>query len=158
MEVELDDINRCDLCLFTGELCRRDEPCESWYDQSIKRREDMLQMNYVNIAKLCHKVNKEYCEAMGDASQVSWDEAPEWQKNSAIKGVEMHLTTEGVTPEDSHKAWMKQKIDEGWKYGTVKDPEKKEHPCILPYFELPYQQKAKDYIFKAICDFFKEEK
>ena len=26
---------------------------------------------------------------------------------------------------------------DGWKYGPVKDPEKKEHPCFVPYDDLP---------------------
>jgi hypothetical protein len=116
----------------------------------------MKRMTYVEIAKLCHKVNKEYCKALGDESQVEWDEAPDWQKASAIKGVELHLANKDVSPEDSHKSWVKQKEADGWKYGPVKDVGKKEHPCILPYFELPNTQKAKDYIFKAICDYFKQ--
>jgi hypothetical protein len=39
---------------------------------------------------------------------------------------------------------------DGWKYGPVKDPEKKEHPCFVPYDRLPTEQKAKDYIFGAV--------
>lgn len=38
----------------------------------------------------------------------------------------------------------------GWKYGSEKDPEKKEHPCFLPYEELTDAQKAKDAIFVAV--------
>ena len=115
----------------------------------------MSRLTYVEIAKLCHKVNKEYCAAVGDDSQKSWDDAPEWQKQSAIKGVEFHLTNENLSPEDSHKSWMKTKIHEGWKYGPVKDEEKKTHPCMREYDGLPREQKAKDHIFKAICDFFR---
>ena len=111
-------------------------------------------MNVEQIAKTCHSVNKAYCESIGDNSQPSWDEAPEWQKSSAMKGVELHLTGE-ATAEDSHKSWLAQKEAEGWKYGPVKDPEKKEHPCFVPYNELPKEQQAKDHLFKAVVDSYK---
>lgn len=106
------------------------------------------------IAALCHEVNKAYCESLGDYSQPSWEDAPEWQKESAINGVRFHMDNE-TTPEQSHINWMRQKEAEGWTWGPVKDPEKKTHPCMVPYDQLPQAQRSKDYIFKAICDFFK---
>lgn len=112
-------------------------------------------MEKERIAKLCHQVNKAYCESLGDTSQPNWEEAPNWQKESAIKGVTFHLDNENTSPADSHNSWLKEKEDDGWKYGEIKDPIKKEHPCFVPYEQLPKEQKAKDYIFKAICDFFK---
>ena len=111
---------------------------------------------YDKIAELCHQVNKAYCVSTGDSSQPEWKDAPEWQKKSAIKGVEFHLTSKNTTPADSHNSWLKEKEADGWKYGPAKDPEKNEHPCMVPYEELPLAQKSKDYIFKAICDFFRE--
>jgi len=32
----------------------------------------------------------------------------------------------------------------------VKDPEKKQHPCFVPYDELPIQQRRKDALFVSI--------
>ena len=55
-------------------------------------------------------------------------------------------------PSDSHESWLKEKKEDGWKYGKVKDVEKKEHPCFVPYEELPSDQKVKDYVFIAIVD------
>ncbi len=53
----------------------------------------------------------------------------------------------GNSPEQSHEGWLAEKIATGWVYGPVKDTEKKEHPCMLPYDELPPSQKAKDALF-----------
>lgn len=100
------------------------------------------------IAAVAHSINAAYCRAIGDDSQTTWDEAQEWQQQSAINGVNMHLANPDATPEDSHASWLAQKIEEGWVYGEEKDAEAKTHPCVLPYDELPESQKAKDYIFR----------
>jgi len=102
------------------------------------------------IARICHEVNKAYCEALGDTSQPSWNEAPEWQKSSATTGVKFHLENPEASASASHNCWLAQKQAEGWKYGAVKDAEKKEHPCFVSFEELPKEQQAKDYIFRAI--------
>lgn len=101
----------------------------------------------VAIAMMCHEINRVYCITIGDKSQKPWDESPDWQKESAIKGVEYHLSNPTSTPADSHKSWLKEKEENGWKYGPVKDPEKKEHPCFVPYEELPEEQRLKDELF-----------
>ena len=106
-------------------------------------------MKTIAIAMMCHAINAAYCQSMGDDSQPTWDDAPDWQRNSVIAGVEMHLANPDATPEQSHESWYKVKEAEGWKYGEVKDMEKKEHPCFLPYEELPDEQKAKDYLFRT---------
>lgn len=105
-------------------------------------------MNTNDIAQVAHELNKAYCESIGDTSQPSWDEAPDWQKESAIKGVEFHMANPEASPSASHDSWLQQKEADGWKYGEVKDAEKKEHPCYVPYEQLPTEQKAKDFIFR----------
>jgi cytochrome c1 len=107
-------------------------------------------LTVLEIAKVCHEVNKAYCEALGDTSQPTWEDAPEWQKSSAMTGVHLHLNNPNAGPDDSHNSWLKQKQEEGWSYGPVKDPELKQHPCFVPYEELPASQKAKDYIFRQV--------
>ena len=53
-------------------------------------------------------------------------------------------------PEDSHKKWLKARLESGWVYGEVKDVANKISPCLLPYEDLPEIQKAKDYISLAL--------
>jgi hypothetical protein len=106
------------------------------------------------IAKVAHEVNRAYCLSIGDNSHPAWEDAPDWQKESAINGIEFHLNNE-TTPEQSHENWLKQKEEDGWVYGEEKDPEKKTHPCMVPYDQLPAEQRTKDYLFKAVVDSFK---
>lgn len=117
-------------------------------------------MNAVEIAMICHGVNKAYCESIGDNSQPDWGNAPDWQRKSAINGVNNFLSAGGVTPEESHESWLREKEDDGWVHGEVKDPEKKTHPCMVPYGDLPKEQKTKDALFTAVvrtCDYLDKE-
>ena len=113
-------------------------------------------MTLDKIAQVAHEVNRAYCHALGDNSQPSWEDAPEWQRSSARMGVDLHLMGD-FGPEASHIAWMKNKLDEGWRYGLVKNPETKEHPCIVPFDDLPVEQQAKDYIFRAVVHSLRTE-
>jgi hypothetical protein len=96
-------------------------------------------------ARAAHEVNRAYAIATGDISHVAWDLSPDWQRESVKAGVRGVL--EGNGPEESHAAWLDFKRDLGWKHGPVKDPDKREHPCFLPYAELPEAQKVKDVLF-----------
>lgn len=107
-------------------------------------------MNDEQIAKVCHEANRALCAAFGDNSQVAWADAPEWQRESAIKGVQFSVENADAPPSAQHDAWLKDKFADGWTYGPVKDPANKLHPCCVPYDQLPPDQKAKDYVFGAI--------
>ena len=102
------------------------------------------------IAYVAHEANRAYCESLGDYTQPFWAAAPDWQRKSAMNGVRVHLQNAFATPEDSHAAWLKEKLDDGWTYGPVKDLAIKQHPCCVPYRELPKEIQAKDYIFRGI--------
>lgn len=116
----------------------------------------MVELGFrIDIAKACHEANKVWCEANGDYSQKHWDEAEGWQRESAVKGVEFRLKYPEVGNAAQHNAWMQDKINDGWVYGEVKDAEKKTHPCIVPFEQLPVFQQKKDALFCAIVDALK---
>lgn len=99
------------------------------------------------IAEMCHEVNRIWCILNNDFSQPTWKDAPDWQKTSAINGVKFHLSNPNSKPEDSHNNWLKEKYEQGWKYGVIKNPDLKEHPCCVPYLKLPIEQRVKDSFF-----------
>lgn len=109
----------------------------------------------LGLARVCHEANRGFCESLGDRSQPTWDSAPDWQKESAVMGVKFHLTGDHL-PSESHESWMKQKAADGWVWGATKDPVAKTHPCMVPYEQLPYEQRFKDYLFRGIVHSFKE--
>lgn len=113
-----------------------------------------MKIDVEQIATICHEANRAYCATLGDFSQPEWNSAPQWQRDSAIKGVEFHWKSlqRGAepVPSASHESWLEEKRRDGWCFGPVKDPEKKTHPCFLPYTGLPVEQRMKDYIFAGI--------
>ena len=103
-----------------------------------------------DIARVCHEANRAICQSYGDDSLVPWDDSTEEQRNSCMDGVRFHVMDPNADPAASHQNWMKFKLDAGWHHGPVKDEALKTHPCLVPYHELPVEQKTKDYVFKAI--------
>jgi len=97
------------------------------------------------LGRAAHEVNRSYCQARGDDTQMPWEVAPEWLRVSVLKGVRGALA--GNSPEQSHESWLMEKSATGWKHGPVKDAEKKEHPNIVPYAELPATERKKDALF-----------
>jgi hypothetical protein len=112
--------------------------------------DDMESLSITRAAQAAHEANRVLCLALGDTSQPKWEDAPDWQKTSAEKGVEMILNNPETTPEQSHEGWLEVKRADGWKYGPVKNPETKEHPCFLPYAQLPENQRLKDEMFGLV--------
>lgn len=107
------------------------------------------------IAPVCHAANKAWCEASGDWTQKDWNEAEQWQKDSAIKGVQFRIDNPNAGHDAQHNAWMADKIADGWVYGIKKDAEAKTHFCIVPFEQLPKFQQQKDILFCAVVDALK---
>lgn len=107
-------------------------------------------MDNLEIARVCHEVNRAYCQALGDTSQPTWEDAPDWQRDSAALGVAFHFSNPDAGTQASHQSWLTIKVADGWVYGPTKNPGTKTHPCIVSFDMLPREQQAKDFIFRAI--------
>ena len=49
-----------------------------------------------------------------------------------------------VMAKNVHEVWSQSRLSEGWTYGARRDDEKKTHPCLVPYEELPEIEKDYD--------------
>lgn len=114
------------------------------------RKEMGQKLMAIDIARIVHEANRALCVTLGDTSQVPFDEAPVWQKESCLDGIWNIQEGKITSPQGSHESWLEHKRKDGWKYGAVKDAEKKEHPCFVPFDELPPEQQYKDKLFFAI--------
>lgn len=103
------------------------------------------------IARLCYEANRAYAISIGDpVVPAPWDEAPEGLRASHVLGVKKNIGGAVKTPAESHQSWLEFKTAEGWTYGPVRDDEKKVHPCMVPYDQLPVEQKRKDAQFQEL--------
>ena len=114
----------------------------------------MLTVTVPMIARVCHEANRVLQVELGEKVSPPWDEASEEMKASAIDGVQNALV--GASAQGSHENWVRFKLEQGWTYGEVKDEEKKTHPCLVAYRDLPDSQKFKDKLFIGIVDVFKQ--
>ncbi len=92
-------------------------------------------------AKLVHLSWVSY--QMGAGQSYNLDATPA-QLTSQKNGLDFFLKSPNSTPEQNHENWMKFRLADGWKLGPVKDEDKKEHPDLIPYDELPEVEKMKD--------------
>lgn len=104
------------------------------------------------VARIAHEVNREWCVFNGDNSQLAWDQAPDWQRSSAVNGVAFHRANPDAGDSASHDSWMAEKVAAGWVHGDTKNPDASPptHPCIVPFEELPRDQQFKDRLFRTI--------
>lgn len=56
---------------------------------------------------------------------------------------ELVALTEQIA-ENVHEVWAASRVAQGWTYGPLRDDEKKQTPCLVPYADLPEEEKAYD--------------
>lgn len=49
-----------------------------------------------------------------------------------------------ILAEKVHSRWIRGRVQEGWKWGPVRDDVRKEHPCLVPYEDLPDSEREFD--------------
>jgi hypothetical protein len=107
-------------------------------------------INSSTAAIIVHMINNRVCELNGE-EQISWDDAPQYMRDGLIEALEGDLM-----PEAGHQAWMENRLANGWTLGPVKSIENKTSPCLVPYSQLPYEQRVKDAIRCGVRDFLRE--
>lgn len=107
-------------------------------------------MSIETIARMAHEANRNYCQSIGDHSQPPWGEAPAWQKESALNGVQFLRDNPDATAKESHESWLMEKDFDGWTYDTEKSVPNKTHPCMVPFDSLPIEHQIKDHIFCSV--------
>ena len=63
---------------------------------------------------------------------------------SGVKLSERLVELQEKLAENTHDQWALQRMAEGWVYGPERDDLKKEHPCLVPYDQLPDSEKVYD--------------
>lgn len=106
-----------------------------------------MKLTIEEVAYVVHEANLAFRYILDEDPGPHWSELDAETKQSAIEGIK---TVDVNTPEQQHKQWYQFKADHGWIYGEVKDAVLKTHPCMVPYNELPEEQKMKDDLFQNV--------
>lgn len=73
---------------------------------------------------------------------MSYQPAP-IDTTTVILSPDLQALTERLA-ENAHDLWAAQRIADGWTLGAKRDDGAKEHPCLVPYADLPDSEKAYD--------------
>ena len=111
----------------------------------------MKTMTTEKIAELIYEVTR--LEAMWSQRSIipeEWERRDTAFRKQFVDVVARYLVMEKLpTPEEAHDSWMESYFRMGWKYGEKRDPILKTHPDIVPYWDLPQDERDKDAIFLA---------
>jgi len=66
------------------------------------------------------------------------------QFDALMNGVKYQLDNPDITSEESHQNWIRAKRLQGWTYGPVKDFDRRTHPNLIDFMDLPDVEKLKD--------------
>ena len=89
---------------------------------------------------------------LGEAQLAQSLFTPE-QKQRRIEAMKI-CAAESTSDAVMHEGWIKMHVAAGWVYGPKFDPEKKEHPNLLPWDQLPPAVTSKARIFAIIAKAF----
>ncbi len=56
---------------------------------------------------------------------------------------ELNVLVEAMA-KNVHEVWAQTRISQGWTYGEERNDELKQHPCLIPYEELPEEEREYD--------------
>lgn len=94
-------------------------------------REDLKESNRKQAAQITEKLHK-----------IGFNFKPSTEKHN----MPLKLSDEQVEllAEMEHERWMAERLGEGWKYGSLRDPEKKVSPYLVSWSELTEEVKDWD--------------
>ncbi len=159
-----------DRLLFIPTQKHDDVELEKLYAQAKKVTilEHIMQNNRADIIAFYHALMEQTeweCKAMIE-KQISLflAQLAENMGQAAIK--ETHVRKNGYVPQpidtgnirlpeelealvemmakNVHEIWAATRIKQGWTYGSKRDDKHKKHPCLVPYEELPEEEKIYD--------------
>ena len=104
-----------------------------------------------SIAQTVHAALSAWSVAHDQPAYPAWSEAEDWMRDSTRQSVREALADPEGSAGRQHDQWVKQKADAGWRYGETKDADRKTHPMMVEFAELPDFEQRKDAIVIALA-------
>lgn len=102
------------------------------------------------IARTVHEALRGWIAAHGEKPPPVWQRAPAWMRESSRESVRFALENPDAADSHQHDQWMAQKKRDGWSFAPLRNNDKKHHPMMVPYEDLPDFEKRKDTIVRAL--------
>lgn len=103
------------------------------------------------IAKLIYEATRVEADWSGRSIvPEEWERREEKFREQFVNIINKYISSDKLpTPSKAHASWMHSYFKMGWKYGKTRDTNKKTHPDLIPFEELPRDERDKDAIFLA---------
>jgi hypothetical protein len=121
-----------------GEFCKRHAGETGIDPKSLKPWDELTpELRHSNIAA-AERIT-EILALIG--CTVEAGEFPEAERKAMGKVIEEHIDLMAV---EEHNGWWDTKRADGWRYGPVRNNDRREHPLMIPFGQLPEPEKDKD--------------
>lgn len=90
----------------------------------------------------------------GEHSMLNWQMTGDRMHiiNEVKDYLEKKANKKKYTAKQWHTEWYESSLKDGWDYAPIANANKKLHPYMVPYDELPAYAKMKSIIFVTLCD------
>nr|WP_083332737.1 RyR domain-containing protein [Hyphomonas sp. Mor2] len=102
------------------------------------------------ISRTVHEALRAWAFAVEAREIPEWSQAPDWMRESTRESVQFIFDHPDAGAGAQHEQWMEQKHADGWVFGETRDNDKKIHPSLVPFNELPDSEQKKDKLINAI--------
>ena len=107
-----------------------------------------FKLNSLEIAAIIHGATS-VIPRLDGSCVLKWEEMDDNHQQLAANAVKEIYSNPLKSAEEYQNLWMKLKIEDGWSLGNF-DLDKKLHPSLLPFNELPESEIAKDLIWQSL--------
>lgn len=119
-------------------------------DYEMAAEMDIEYAQIEKIAQTAHSANRTWSHIHGDFSQGPWIEQSAEYRRMMRHGVLAQLKDPERSPEENHNAWKQAVEADGWTWGPKRDEALRKNPAIVPWEDLPVEQRRKNAMFQAI--------
>lgn len=121
-----------------------------------------MELTKGQVTQVAYDTVQAYNRSIGHV-RPSWAELPQDIKEEVIGQTEMVEENPKVTPEDLHNRWKENLEAKGWEYkedeegNPIDRPNRKKHPYLKPFDELPEEVQVKSKLLLTVIKFFLPE-
>jgi len=117
--------------------------CEREHFKELKASKYFVKAEY--IAQNAYEKTQLCRKNRGDFQDLPWAYLEEWKRNDIINTVWFYLMyypSQGA--EECHNSWVADKFLDGWVYGYALLQDKRQHPNLVPFGQLPVEEQIKN--------------